>query len=1363
MQVANILNEFMRTEAIEEGLSCFLVQRPETDRIISLRSDISGTLLGLTPQQQEAGINQFLNVASSMTNSTRLQLVLNVLHDLVQKNILQAQMVCETILQSHKLTYLNSVFWVECFTLIRKIIGSVYYKGVRDIMKHCREKIQTLPVRLTSSVMPQMKVAENLLEHMFDRNACLLPAYLLINEIMKVNVDGKTYPHWKLAPLMSNFIESFRPTAQMLSIVGHCEMLPVVLCTGVSDQYALPWRLDSTTLKLPLKGTLPFNTRLLEPQRALIHHVLVQPYSRDMVCAMLGLQSKKQHCPALENEIVHFVMTCMERAESESPGEESVSFQGMWLHLTSHIIYFVLSQYASFNGLCQSLHDKLSVRTDLRKGRDHLMFVILQFVTGAIQKNPLSHFLGLLKLYDLLYPEREPLPVPDINNPMCTHQMAACCNWIHLMKKAHSEQTSLHRPLPLALQGQHEFIQHLLPMQMILNNGCDFRLALLCNAFSTHSDYFSRPMMGLVESIKQANHPNATLPSVPLSMAMLDAMTVHCKMTIIHHIVTHVVKAAQAKSNQPLPPALVETYSRLLVYTEIESLGVKGFIHQVLPTVFKSLAWGILYTLLEMFSYRMHHIQPHYRVQLLSHLHSLSSVPQTNQTQLHLCVESTALRLITGLGSTEVQPELSRFPNEPKLLVSAESEELNRALVLTLARSMHITGTGNDKVQGGWCKELLSTIMQNTPHAWANHTLEYFPLVLKDFFKENKAAMENQHQLKKAVEEEYRNWASMNNENDIITHFSVSETPPLFLCLLWKVILETERVNPIAYKILERIGARALSTHLRKFCEYLVNEFSASSSSGMQQQHVNKCVDAVNLMIWKYNIITIDRLVLCLSMRPHEGQMSFFIIQVLLLKTSEFRTRVQEFVRENSPDHWRQSNWYDKHLVFHKKYPENFAPEGTNVDQSGGAMNSYQLPVYFGNVCLRFLPVFDNLIHRYLEVQVPSVNKSLESLLEHLGCLYKFHDRPVTYLYNTLHYYELKVRDRPSLKRRLVVAVLGLLHETKIPGFGLSEPYQQYLTLVAQAEKAAQAAAQTAAQTGQAAASASAAAAVAGSLDWTPELDYYVRLIRRLCDTISGRVQFHVDWRFNEFPNAASHMLYVTCVELMALPMSPIIVGTSLLEVVTKGYTVISTHSIMTWVNAIGLVMAALPNSYGVALQEHLVSIMKCPQMMQWPYRNSPFQMFNFEDTHDSMLENKFSYALALAHSIWHHSGCGQIALLPHFVKEKLQEIILTEEQLLYLCHLIGPFFQRFNNENLSHKLSELIFTLYETLEQVDRNVPYLHHMDTICDLLYHIKYMFVGDAIKSELSGIIKRLRPALQMRLRFLVQLSLDEIKGS
>lgn len=55
--------------------------------------------------------------------------------------------------------------------------------------------------------------------------------------------------------------------------------------------------------------------------------------------------------------------------------------------------------------------------------------------------------------------------------------------------------------------------------------------------------------------------------------------------------------------------------------------------------------------------------------------------------------------------------------------------------------------------------------------------------------------------LQKAVEEEYRKWKSMSNENDIIAHFSLQHnTSPLFLCLLFKMVLETDRVPPIAYK-----------------------------------------------------------------------------------------------------------------------------------------------------------------------------------------------------------------------------------------------------------------------------------------------------------------------------------------------------------------------------------------------------------------------------------------------------------------------------------------------------------------------------------------------------------------------------------
>lgn len=91
--------------------------------------------------------------------------------------------------------------------------------------------------------------------------------------------------------------------------------------------------------------------------------------------------------------------------------------------------------------------------------------------------------------------------------------------------------------------------------------------------------------------------------------------------------------------------------------------------------------------------------------------------------------------------------------------------------------------------------------MQNTPHSWAVHTLQCFPPVLNAFFAQvTNAPKENKQLLKKNVEDEYQNWSQMTNENDIIAHFTAPSTPPLFLCVLFKMVLETDNIDPVAYK-----------------------------------------------------------------------------------------------------------------------------------------------------------------------------------------------------------------------------------------------------------------------------------------------------------------------------------------------------------------------------------------------------------------------------------------------------------------------------------------------------------------------------------------------------------------------------------
>lgn len=66
-------------------------------------------------------------------------------------------------------------------------------------------------------------------------------------------------------------------------------MLPVVEHSGYADHLINPWKLDPNSLKLSLKGNLPYDKCLIDPQTHLLRYVLEQPYSRDMVCSMLGL------------------------------------------------------------------------------------------------------------------------------------------------------------------------------------------------------------------------------------------------------------------------------------------------------------------------------------------------------------------------------------------------------------------------------------------------------------------------------------------------------------------------------------------------------------------------------------------------------------------------------------------------------------------------------------------------------------------------------------------------------------------------------------------------------------------------------------------------------------------------------------------------------------------------------------------------------------------------------------------------------------------------------------------------------------------------------------------------------------------
>lgn len=79
-------------------------------------------------------------------------------------------------------------------------------------------------------------------------------------------------------------------------------------------------------------------------------------------------------------------------------------------------------------------------------------------------------------------------------------------------------------------------------------------------------------------------------------------------------------------------------------------------------------------------------------------------------------------------------------------------------------------------------------------------------------------------------------------------------------CIIFRYFHVFHYFSFLSLRVLERIGARALVAHVRTFADFLVYEFSTSAGG----QQLNKCIEILNDMVWKYNIVTLDRLILCL-------------------------------------------------------------------------------------------------------------------------------------------------------------------------------------------------------------------------------------------------------------------------------------------------------------------------------------------------------------------------------------------------------------------------------------------------------------------------------------------------------------------
>lgn len=1346
--VQKYVESALKSEVLEDSFMPFSIHHDNEES--SHKTDHQGhgikrILLTIsTNSEPEIIIKHYVSLIAQVKSPEKFQTLFGTLRLLVQQHPYLGKAVCEALLNSEYLNYHKQDSWMISFGLINEILPNVDYKGVRDILKYLLEIIHTLPERFDISIIPQLDTLHATFSIILDREACLLPAYLSLDEIQKKITQGRA-PIWNFAELFYHFVESFRPTAQLFSTFNRPELLPVV---GFSTNQGNPsWRLDPMSAKFQLKGLLPYKDKLKEPQVGQLRYLLEQHFSREMIYNILSLNMKPTQiprCSELTEQLTISIVSMMERSpiditlyEQQTTDTNEHLFQ--WLHMSNNMIHYIPHPSSnSFNNFVDTLCERIKAK-NLVRGREHLMWAMLQYITSTGKSN-VGEFLSTTKLFDILYSGRTVIPLPNLEFPLSPHVMAAASVWLQLTKRAEVEQTKFSRPPPQSLQLHLDYLNIKKQSQESVET-VSFKHAVLFNAFVAQAQFAN--FVDCLTKLDPANNMNL-MQAKPLSISLLDSLTSHCRIILLHSIAARISNIAIAKPDSPCPyiltPALIETYGRLSTFADNDSYGVKSLVTQLFNgnmAIWKTNAWHVFNVLLEMFSHRLNQVSSIHKYSLLIQLHNLSSLASNaGQMQLGLTMEATVLRLLLGFENYEAlnMPGNTRHPNDPKSLknmISVDSEELNKVLILVIARSALVTAS--EHLSANILEDILNEVNKVTPLTWSSSCMNFFPPIMKEFYSRNASNKDTDRALlKTAIEEEYRKWKVMPNEETLIAHFSQPNGPPLFICILWKMSLENEFISPVAYRILENIRIRTIAAHLRTFVDYLVYEF-ADSVGG---PNVNRYAEALNDLIVKFQVITIDRLLLCMCLRCFDGsesQICYFIIQLLLLKISDFKTTVQKYCKMQTPEHWKpNANTYEMNSEFLRQHPQKYYHDF--LSEANIPSNSQTLPSFFSNVCLRFLPVFDVLIHRAIEVKVLNPKAALrikvDSLLDEFGCLYKFHERPLTYLYNTLHYYDAHLSA--SLKKKLTGTIVFAFNDIRPTNWCLSEPFIQYLQRPSPQPNGP-----------------------SEHEDWTPGQDYFRNLISRLVDTLNNKNSYHTDWRFNEFPNIKAHTVHSTAIELMSLPLPPTVVGNSILELVLNHYVNQDRSTMSQWMNAIGLIMTALPPSYYSVLNTKILEYMKSPLLTSPAYTGDILHLMNFCDSHERMYESQISYLVALTHAIWHHSNTGQILSLHNFWRNEIKKVLETESQFLFACCLIGPFLPRLERSRI---MMDVVVILYEMLAIVDSTTE-IQHLNTICDFFYHIKYMFTGDAVKNDIERCIRNFKPKLQYCLRFITHLNVNQ----
>ena len=493
--------------------------------------------------------------------------------------------------------------------------------------------------------------------------------------------------------------------------------------------------------------------------------------------------------------------------------------------------------------------------------------------------------------------------------------------------------------IPRCLMAQKEKLKEIESHVAGLNFSSDYRLLLLINVFSVLSSPFDRVMACLSGEGVPVEMPGST-PAAPvqahgaikpMSVDMLDRITMHGKLEFSRKILSQLFQESRSQEIHP-SPALVNTYTRFLVYTETEGLIFRPLTAErikskptmnPLPSLNECIQSGHLPQLhitVEILRYRLHHVD----IGSVHQAHSilLNCLNTMSNFQMVSSIRDLCFHLIQRIFTTNPHGRelwAIQLCDQPEQIVS-DCEELNKCLIMAVANGSKVAMAD----QAGQSTQLsydkfLEDILRRTPLTLPYQTLRRLPDTMRMYLEQHQQsnAIPNLAQVVQNERMHFQNMMTNNqNESDMIQRFVDPNATPVFLCIIWKLLepmwtqASTTKLPAIFYRILQAMEPKTFRNQLRTFTDFIVEEISRN------QDEVHKYIQYLLHLIWDQHVIPFDQFIHVLVLRPCDSPDTLIVAQLLMLNDkadggeNPFLQRVQ-FLQNTFPiDHFNHEDQF---------------------------------------------------------------------------------------------------------------------------------------------------------------------------------------------------------------------------------------------------------------------------------------------------------------------------------------------------------------------------------------------------------------------------------------------------------------------